>query len=115
MDPAESVTLPPAELASEQQTERQIASEIDEYLYVHEERRRILPRAVLVGFLAGVVAVAFGASLQTMDVMRLTMIEWAHQFSFGWIFPIAFGAILTAISIALVRTYAPETNGSGIP
>lgn len=97
------------------QAEKQIANEIDEYLYVHEQRRRILPRAVLVGVLAGGVAIAFRAALSFMDTLRLEMLEWAHQFSFGWLIPIAFGAITTVIAIGMVRNIAPEASGSGIP
>ena len=108
-----SNSLPPSQRAN--QDEQQIASEIDEYLYVHEQRRRILPRAVVVGLLAGLAAIAFRAALTFMDTTRLGLISWAHQFSYGWIFPIAFTALATTLAIALTRTYAPEANGSGIP
>lgn len=97
------------------QTEKQIASEIDEYLYVHEQRRRILPRAVLVGFLAGAVAVAFRAGLAWMDAFRLNMLSWSHQFSVGWLLPVGLGAAGTVAAVSLVRTFAPEAAGSGIP
>ncbi len=107
-------TPSPAPL-SQNQTEQQIASEIDEYLYVHEQRRRILPRAVLVGALAGIVAISFRAALAVMDTLRLGLLNWSHQFAFGWLFPVAISASATAVAVALVRTYAPETSGSGIP
>ncbi|MCC6456292.1 MAG: H(+)/Cl(-) exchange transporter ClcA [Caldilineaceae bacterium] len=99
----------------EAQTERQIESEIDEYLYIREQRRRILPRAVLVGLLAGAMAVAFRAALAVMDAWRLNLIAWAHQFDFGWIFPLGLGALGMVIAVGLVRIYAPEASGSGIP
>ena len=99
----------------ETRTEKQIESEIDEYLYVHEQRRRILPRAVLVGVLAGLVAIAFRAALAFMDTLRLDLIAWSHQFAWGWLFPVGFGATTTVIAIALVRSVAPEASGSGIP
>jgi CIC family chloride channel protein len=97
------------------QTDKQIASEIDEYLYVHEQRRRILPRAVVVGLLSGLVAVAFRAALALMEGWRLGLIEWARHFSYGWLFPVGFGALATVGAIAMVRNIAPEASGSGIP
>lgn len=115
-----SPTTPPAppittQSQTEKQTKQQIASEIDEYLYVHEQRRRILPRAILVGLLAGLVAIAFRAALSFMDTTRLGMITWAHQFTLGWIFPVGSGAVATVLAVYLVRAYAPEASGSGIP
>ena len=95
--------------------ENQAQSEIDEYLYVHEQRRRMLPRAALVGVLAGLAAIAFRAALTGGDLLRNGLITWAHQFAWGWIFPIAFCAVGTTAAIFLARTFAPETAGSGIP
>ena len=115
MLPSPATSTSAAQSQAQKQTQKQIASEIDEYLYVHEQRRRILPRAVLVGLLAGFVAIAFRAALAFMDNTRLSLLEWAHQFTYGWIFPILFGAVATVLAVYLVRTYAPETSGSGIP
>jgi CIC family chloride channel protein len=103
------------EKQTDRQADKQIASEIDEYLYVHEQRRRILPRAVLVGLLAGIVAIAFRAALSAMESVRLGLLQWSHQYAFGWLFPVAFGAAATVVAIGLVRNYAPEAGGSGIP
>jgi CIC family chloride channel protein len=93
----------------------QAQSEIEEYLYVREQRRRILPRAALVGVVAGVVAVAFRIALAAGDAARNALLDWAHQFTFGWIFPMALGAVGAATGVYLVRRFAPEASGSGIP
>src|SRR3954451_1566591 len=100
MDRSEGLTPSQTGTESTRETQRQIASELDEYLYVHEQRRRTMPRAILVGFLAGAVAVAFGLGINYLNIFRLAMIGWAQQFWFGWIFPVAFTAIFTVSSLA---------------
>jgi CIC family chloride channel protein len=91
-------------------------SEIAEYLDVSQQRRRLFPRAALVGLLAGLVAVAFRALLAAGDALRNALLAWAHGVgSWGWLFPVAFGVLGAMLAVALVRRYAPETSGSGIP
>ena len=94
----------------------QMRTEIQEYLNVRNQRRRIFPRAVLVGLFAGLVSVLFRFSLAGADLVRNTLIEWsqAHP-TWGWIFPMLFGATGALVSVVLVRKYAPEASGSGIP
>lgn len=94
----------------------QARSEIQEYLQVSQQRRRLFPRAALVGLLAGLVAVAFRAVLAAADSLRNALIIWAHHFPlFGWLAPICFGAAGAFLSVFLVRRFAPEAAGSGIP
>ncbi|RIK38030.1 MAG: H(+)/Cl(-) exchange transporter ClcA [Chloroflexi bacterium] len=93
----------------------QAQSEIDEYLYVHEQRRRMLPRAALVGLLAGTVAVAFRAALAGGELLRNQLVAWAGQYTLGWIFPVLLGVVGATASVYLVRRFAPEATGSGIP
>jgi CIC family chloride channel protein len=90
-------------------------SEVESYLYVHEQRRRVLPRAALAGLLAALAAVAFRAALAAGDLVRNALVAWAHAYLFGWLLPMAFGAACAALSLYLVRRFAPETAGSGIP
>ncbi|HZP82642.1 MAG TPA: H(+)/Cl(-) exchange transporter ClcA [Chthonomonadaceae bacterium] len=93
-----------------------VRSEIEEYLHIRQQRRRLFPRAALVGFLAGLVALAFRAALAAGDAARNTLIAWAHHVPlFGWIFPLLFGACGAALSALMVRHVAPEASGSGIP
>ena len=92
------------------------ASEIEQYLHIRQERKQLFPRAVLVGLAAGAVAVGFRIALAAAQVARNTVIDWAHLVpTIGWAFPVAFGAAGAAASVWLVRRFAPEAAGSGIP
>jgi CIC family chloride channel protein len=94
----------------------QVHSEIQDYLHVSQQRRRLFPRAALVGLCAGLVAVAFRAILLAGDNLRSTLIARAHHAPlFGWLCPALFGAVGAAVSVWIVRRYAPEASGSGIP
>jgi CIC family chloride channel protein len=91
-------------------------SEIQEYLAVSEQRRRLFPRAALVGFGAGLVAAGFRATLAGADALRNGLIAWAaHHPAWGWLLPVTFSMTGAVLSVAIVRRYAPETSGSGIP
>jgi CIC family chloride channel protein len=94
----------------------QTRSEVQEYLLVREERRRLIPRALLVGLAAGVLAVAFRGVLALGDSLRATLFTQAHQFpAFGWVLTILFSAFGAGVSVWLVRRFSPEASGSGIP
>ncbi|MCX6050469.1 MAG: H(+)/Cl(-) exchange transporter ClcA [Chloroflexi bacterium] len=104
------------EVASATSGAAQASSELREYLSVSKQSRRLFPRAALVGLCAGIIAIVFRTLLSEADIVRNALVGWAHQYaSFGWIFPISFGAAGAALSVLLVRRYAPETSGSGIP
>jgi chloride channel protein, CIC family len=91
-------------------------SEIQEYLYLRQQRRRIFPMAALVGLCAGIVAILFRGALAGADALRNLLLTKAHeQPVWGWIFPILFSATGATFSLLLIRRYAPETKGSGIP
>ena len=91
-------------------------SEIQEYLDIREQRRRVFPRAALVGACAGIVALGFRVALTGADALRNGLIAWAQREPiWGWIFPILFSALGAGVSVALTRKFAPETSGSGIP
>lgn len=97
-------------------TQTQVRSEIQEYVQFSQQRRRLFPRAALVGLLAGTVAIAFRAVLAAGDTLRTLLIVWAHHIPLlGWLFPVVFSATLALASVFLVRHYAPEASGSGIP
>jgi len=92
------------------------SSELQEYLTVSHQRHRLFPRAALVGLCAGVVAIIFRMLLAGADALRNTLITWSQQIpNIGWLLPILFGMVGAALSVLLVRYYAPETSGSGIP
>ncbi len=101
---------------STKETDLTSGSEIQEYLDVRKQRRRILPRSALVGVCAGGVALLFRIALTGADNLRNNLLEWAHGFpEFGWIFPILFALLGAGISVVLTRRFAPEAAGSGIP
>ena len=82
----------------------------------HQQSRREFPRALAVGLLAGLAAVAFRGSLEWLDQLRDRAVDAAHLDPL-WRLPAllvqtAFGA---GASVFLVERFAPETSGSGIP
>lgn len=103
--------------AAQQATEAADAqSELAEFLLIQQQRRRVLPRAILVGIASGVLATAFRFVLSWGDNFRNALLLWAHQFPlWGWLLPTAFGATSAVVALYLVRRFAPEASGSGIP
>ena len=94
----------------------EVRREVRDFLRSHEQRRRQVPRAVLVGLISGLLAVAFRWSLVGVEALRDALIAYAHRFSPAAILlPMVWGAIGAAVSVYLVRRYAPEASGSGIP
>lgn len=93
-----------------------VSGEVRDFVRAHERRRRMFPRAILVGLLAGLVAVAFRNTIDVIDRLRGSLIAFAHQQP-GWgiLLPIAFSAIGAGAGVALVQRFAPETAGSGVP
>ncbi len=99
-----------------QSSQEQLRSEVHEYLHVRQQRRRLFPRAALVGVLAGLLAVAFRVVLAAGESIRNALLVWAHHVAgFGGLSLVLFGAVGAALAVFLVRHVAPETSGSGIP
>lgn len=93
-----------------------VESEVQEFLYIRQQRRRLFPIAALVGLCAGIVAILFRGALSAMDLLRNSLIEKAHQLPvWGWIFPVLFSVVGAVLSLTLTKRFAPETKGSGIP
>ncbi len=98
------------------QNDNLVQSEIQDYLHVRQQRRWIFPRAALVGFCAGVVALLFRAGLIGADALRNQLLAWVQSMpAWGWLFPVLFTLIGAVTSVALTRRFAPEASGSGIP
>lgn len=75
----------------------------------------ILVLAALVGTLVGLVGVAFDKGMNALQALRLeTVMQWAHA---EWRWPLAFlcSGLMAAGGYYLVRRFAPEAGGSGIP
>lgn len=77
-------------------------------------RRHILPKALLVGVVAGLLGTAFRLTLVTAENYRIAFL---HRFPLGERIAIGAGiGILTgALALWLVRRFAPDASGSGIP
>src|SRR5512146_3468260 len=91
------------------QAESELAnSEVQEYLYLRQERRRLFPLAALVGLCAGIVAILFRGALAVADTLRNLLITKAHeQPLWGWILPILFSAASASVALVLVLRYSP--------
>jgi CIC family chloride channel protein len=78
------------------------------------KRRHILAKALVVGVVAGVLASAFRLALTYAESERVTLLS---RYPLEWRLPlaIALGALGGAIGLWLVRRFAPDAGGSGIP
>src|SRR5512146_1160974 len=84
--------------------DQEIISEIEEDLVIRQQRRRMFPRAALVGLLAGLVAALFRAVLAAGDTLRNHLITWSQQYPlWGWIFPILFSIVGAVLAVLLVQ------------
>ncbi len=78
------------------------------------KRRHILPKALVVGLAAGLIASFFREALQWSELHR---IAWLHRLPSGpgLAVALALGALGSGTGLWLVRRFAPEAAGSGIP
>jgi len=78
------------------------------------KRRHILPKALVVGLAAGLIASAFRAALQWSELGR---IAWLQRLSpgAGLAASLGVGMLGGGIGVWMVRRFAPEAAGSGIP
>ena len=86
------------------------------FFKVNLQRRLLLPKAIMVGLLAGGIAVAFHLCLDFGENFRNHLIEQAHHYGWrGMIIVIMFSASSVSIAAFAVMYFAPEAGGSGIP
>lgn len=97
-------------------TNNNMGMEVDRSLLLKQRRQRLIFPAILLGFLAGMVSVAFHLSLDYGEVLRNRIIDFAHQQpDIGpWLI---MGLTLAAVflSAGLTIRFSPEASGSGIP
>jgi len=78
------------------------------------KRRHILPKALLVGLTAGLLASAFRIALQAVERGRIGLLSglpWPERIPVG----VGIGVVGGALGLWLVRRFSPEAGGSGIP
>ena len=78
------------------------------------KRRHILLKALLVGLVAGLLASAFRELLQWSELHRIAWLQRLPPLG-GLAFALGLGAVGGGIGLWLVRRFAPEAAGSGIP
>lgn len=81
---------------------------------VEVKRRHILPKALVVGIVAGLIASGFRMALQYCELSRIGWIERLPRWE-ALAVALGLGAGGGALGLWLVRRFAPETAGSGIP
>jgi len=92
-----------------------VQREVRDFVRAHEQRRRQLPRALLVGVIAGLIAVAFRGALISADALRNRLIAHGHAHPLLFPLVVLYCAAGAGIAVYLVRRFAPEASGSGIP
>jgi chloride channel protein, CIC family len=81
---------------------QELRREVRDFLQVQEQRRKVFPRAVLVGLLAGLLAVAFRWALDGGDRLRTHLILWGHHYPmWGWLLPIGVGMVGVSVALRL--------------
>ncbi len=78
------------------------------------KRRQILPKALLVGIVAGLLSSAFRVALKFTETH---VVAWQRELSrpVALAFALSIGAVGGGLGVWLVRRFAPEAAGSGIP
>lgn len=89
--------------------------EVEEFLHTRVVRRRLLPRAVLVGLFAGLVATAFRIGLHLLEDLRLSLQNALAPHPWAVFLAIAtIGALGCLLALSIGRL-EPDSAGSGIP
>jgi CIC family chloride channel protein len=78
------------------------------------KRRHILPKALVVGLVAGLLASAFRVALLATESARLHWLGGLAPIP-RLVLAISVGAAGAALAVWLVRRFAPDASGSGIP
>lgn len=94
-----------------------VTRELRDFARRQERRRRVVPRALLVGVLAGLTASAFRLAVDAAERLRGELFHYARTLPAWRGLPLAAALCGGAAGAALwlVRRFAPETAGSGIP
>jgi CIC family chloride channel protein len=78
------------------------------------KRRHILPKALVIGLVAGLIGSAFRVSLQVVEKARIALLDgysWPSRLAVALAIAVPTGAL----ALWMVRRFAPVAAGSGIP
>lgn len=78
------------------------------------KRRHILPKALVIGLVAGIISSAFREVLQWSELHRIGWLQGLPPAQ-GLLVALSLGAGGGGVGLWLVRRFAPEASGSGIP
>lgn len=78
------------------------------------KRRHILPKALVVGLVAGLISSAFREALQWSEIHRIGLLRLLPPVP-GLAVALILGTLGGGLGVWLVRRFAPEASGSGIP
>lgn len=78
------------------------------------QRRHILPKALVIGVAAGLLASVFREALQWSELRRIAWVEHLSPMA-GLAASLLLGCLGGGVGVWLVRRFAPEAAGSGIP
>jgi chloride channel protein, CIC family len=96
-----------------------MVDELDQAKHVQDRDGTLLvlaPLALIAGAATGIVGALFRVSLEQADRVRDAVITWAHgRPAVGFILVVTLCVVAAALATALVRRYAPQASGSGIP
>lgn len=82
----------------------------------HERRRRLFPRALLVGVGVGLVSSFFRAAVDRGEDLRAALLGNLHPRGvLGLLAFMSLGAAAVTLAVLMVRRFAPAAAGSGIP
>lgn len=94
----------------------EVAAERREFLASEARRRHVVPRAALLGIFVGLLAVAFRFALERADQLRtVSFAYWQTMGILGFLLCVLWGAIGAGAGTFLVKRFAPEAGGSGVP
>lgn len=108
-----AIPPPPSELGI---SPADLSHELDSFIRRQERRRRLAPRAMIVGLVAGLVAVAFRRALDAVEDLRAGLQQFAHiHDGAGFAVLVSATALAAGLALWMVQRLAPESAGSGIP
>ena len=82
----------------------------------HERRRRLFPRALLVGAAVGLVSSFFRAAVDRGEELRIAVMDRLHPLGgLGLLASMALSAAVVVLVVLAVRRFSPAASGSGIP